>query len=82
MFINLIADKEDGDVFDSLLSARFRDDGNTSTADWNRSGEESASTIVERLRQQAAGSSFERTNFWQNMSGGNRNLIYIFSSLL
>jgi hypothetical protein len=37
---------------------------------------------VERIRQQAAGSSFERTNFWQNMSGGNLHLIYIFISLL
>jgi hypothetical protein len=62
-------------VSESLLSARFRDDGDTTTADWNRSGDESASTIVEQIRQQAAGSSFERTNFWQNMSGGNLHLI-------
>jgi hypothetical protein len=63
-------------VADSLLSARFRADGDTSTADWNRSGDESASTIAELIRQQAVGSSFERTNFWQNMSGGNLLLIY------
>jgi hypothetical protein len=49
--VTLIADMADGEVIDSLLSSRFSDDDDASTADGNLSGDESVSIIAERILQ-------------------------------